>query len=331
MVCKALCDELLCAAKVLHPVLVSERNIEKFRQECHILSITKHPNIIQYLGTHSDGPANLVLLMELMEESLTSFLERSACPLPFHTEVNLCYDVSLALVYLHANDVIHRDLSSNNILLSGNVKAKVTDFGMSKLIGSKAQVSKLTQVPGCPVYMSPEAMAEPPSYSSKLDIFSCGVLTIQILTGKFPDPGPSRQRQGSTKDGMPIEVLVPDTKRRKAHIDLVDPSHPLLHCALECLSYEEKDRPTAQEMYSQVATFKKSARYTDSVQECSETTLGKKLAAKELQLCVQLESMKLELAMKDAKFNKLTEDTLRSGISNVASGKRLVSYSLCRI
>ena len=307
MVCRALCDELPCAAKVLHPMLVSERNTLIFRQECQLLSSVKHPNIIQYLGTHLERPNSLVLLMELMDESLTSFLERSARPLPIHTEVNLCHDISLALAYLHANDLIHRDLSSNNILLSGSTRAKVTDFGMSKLIGSNSQVSKLTQVPGCSVYMSPEAMAEPPTYSSKLDIFSFGVLTIQILSGKYPDPGPSRKRQGNTKDGMPIEVLVPDIERRKAHIDLVDPSHPLLHCALVCLSYEEKQRPTAQEVCSQMAALKKNVKYTNSVQEYSERTLSNQLAAKELQLkalCGQLEAKDQELVRREAQFNE---------------------------
>ena len=308
MVCRALCDELPCAAKVLHPVLVSERNTLKFRQECQLLSSVKHPNIIQYLGTHLESPNSLVLLMELMDESFTSFLERSARPIPLHTEVNLCHDISLALVHLHANDVIHRDLSSNNILLSGSTRAKVTDFGMTKLIGSNAQVSKLTQVPGCPVYMSPEAMAEPPTYSSKLDIFSFGVLTIQILTGKYPNPGPSRQRQWNTKSGMPVEVLVPDIERRKAHIDLVDPSHPLLHCALVCLNYLEKDRPTAQEVCFQMASLKMNVQYINSMQEYSERTLSSQLAAKELQLKTlfsQLEAKDKELASKEATINTI--------------------------
>ena len=73
--------------------------------------------------------------MELMDESLTRFLGRSTAPLPYHSQLNICHDVSLALSYLHSNAIIHRDLSSNNVLLIGEgSRAKVTDFGISKLL-----------------------------------------------------------------------------------------------------------------------------------------------------------------------------------------------------
>ena len=84
---------------------------------------------IQYLGTCRD-PDNgqPVLLMELMDESLTSFLEQANVRLPFHVQVNLAYDVAQALAYLHSHEVVHRDLSSNNVLMIGSSRAKVTDW-----------------------------------------------------------------------------------------------------------------------------------------------------------------------------------------------------------
>ena len=54
MVCKAVCDGLLCAAKLLHPTIASPRNSQNFDQECQVLSAIKYPNVIQYLGTHQD-------------------------------------------------------------------------------------------------------------------------------------------------------------------------------------------------------------------------------------------------------------------------------------
>ena len=137
---KAMCDDLPCAAKVLHPALFqftapgSTSVMRKFEQECRLLSAIKHPHIVQYLGTYHDSESRLpVLLMELMDESLTQFLKRSHKPLPYHTEVNLCHDIALALSYLHSNSIVHRDLSSNNVLLIAGSRAKVTDFGMVKL------------------------------------------------------------------------------------------------------------------------------------------------------------------------------------------------------
>ena len=123
-VCKAMCDDLPCAAKILHRTLFQFTTpgatsvMRKFEQECHLLRAIKYPHIVQYLGTYHDPELRLpVLLMELMDESLTRFLERSHKALPYHTEVNLCHDIALALSYLHSNGIIHRDLSSNNVLL----------------------------------------------------------------------------------------------------------------------------------------------------------------------------------------------------------------------
>ena len=94
-----MCDDLPCAAKILHRTLFqftppgTTSVMQKFEQECSLLSVIKHPNIIQYLGTYQDPDSRLlVLLMELMDEILTRFLERSHTPLPYYTEVNLCHE-----------------------------------------------------------------------------------------------------------------------------------------------------------------------------------------------------------------------------------------------
>eukprot|EP00731_Ephydatia_muelleri_P024689 Em0016g960a len=317
MVCKAECDGLLCAAKLLHPVLTCERTVQSFHNECQILSSIKHPNIIQYLGTHEEGPGNPVLLMELLDTSLTALLEEtpSSPPLPFHTEVNLCHDVSLALAYLHSNDIIHRDLSSNNVLLTKERKAKVTDFGMCKLLGGDQHVSRLTQVPGCAAYMPPEAQMDRPTYTYKLDSFSYGVLTVQMLTRKFPAPGPPRKRINDPQYGLhPIEVPIPEPERRESHIDLIDPSHPLLKVALVCLSYDEKDRPSSSEICSQVGEMKRSKRYREGVlQEAkggATVELHRQFSSRDVEL-LQLRK-KLESSEREKKMLKESIDELTS-------------------
>ena len=191
-VCKATCDNLICAAKILHQSLFDPQAqhktahkktriapIRKFEQEIEILRIIKHPNIVQYLGIYQDSVTGVpVLLMELMDENLTNFLAGALAQIPFHTQVNICHDVTQALAFLHSNSIIHRDLSSNNVLLIGDARAKLTDFGVAKLNGFSASCS-LTKNSGSDAYMPLEAVVE---YTEKLDCFSFGVLIIQILT-----------------------------------------------------------------------------------------------------------------------------------------------------
>ena len=288
---KAKCDQLPCAAKILHPILFATRDpaarriVQRFEQECEFLSRIRHTNIIQFLGTSRDPESRLpVLLMELMDESLTSFLERpqDPPPLPFHIQVNIAHDVAQALAYLHLNEILHRDLSSNNVLLVGSSRAKVTDFGMSKLLGNDPRLTP-TFCPGTMVYMSPEALGEPPAYTRKLDIFSSGVLHVQLITRKFPDPGP-RQKAIQMGSNSPfgettVHLNVSEAERRRSHIDLIDPAHPLLRIALDCLKDKEGQRPTAEQLCSRLAALKESPRYRDSLQPAQQAAENLGVAA----------------------------------------------------
>ena len=278
-VCKAKCGQLPCAAKLLHDTMFGTNDpgirkfVERFEQECHFLRMIKHPNIVQFLGTVRDPRSRrLALLMELMDESLTRFLERSTGPIPYHTQLNICHDVALALAYLHSNDIIHRDLSSNNVLLIGEgSRAKVTDFGMSKLIGMNPRMTPLTLCPGTQAYMPPEALVNTPLYSNKLDCFSHGVLAIQIVTRQFPNPtDPTNRVEDARFPTGFVHVPVPERERRKKDIDLVDPNHPLLPLALHCLKERDTERPPADEVCGRLATLKGEQMYTRSVEQSRE-------------------------------------------------------------
>ena len=297
---RAKCDQLVCAAKVLHPILFQTRDpaahsiVERFQREIDFLRGLRHPNVIQYLGSCAEPESRLpILFMELMDESLTSFLERPADPrpLPLHVQVDIGHDVAQALSHLHRHEVLHRDLSSNNVLLIGSRRAKVTDFGMAKLLGSDPRVTP-TYCPGTNVYMSPEALADSPAYTNKLDIFSCGVLFVQLITRKWPNPGPRTYTvQVSNDPRFPsgralVEFL--ELERRKEHLDLISPTHPLLVVALECLKDKEGQRPTAEQLCSCLIALKESVAYRDSLQQTPEETTGPTPPARDQELEQQL-------------------------------------------
>ena len=285
-VCKAKCDDLLCAAKLIHETLFDpaahqliapQREhrlpMRRFEQECDILSTIKHPNIVQYLGIYQDPDTGLpALLMELLDDSLTHFVESSTQPIPYHIQVNVCHDITLALSFLHSNSIVHRDLSSNNVLLIGNaVRAKVTDFGMASLGDQNPRATHLTftMCPGTDVFMPPEAVRDKSVYTEKIDCFSFGVITLQILTRQFPKPGDRRKEVEINHPGIPAgtvaEIKVPEIERRQNHISIIDPNHTLLQVSLDCLKDRDVERPSAQQLCERVAALKESPEYSESM------------------------------------------------------------------
>ena len=304
---KAKCDSLPCAAKFIYPVLFASnvpqqaappqdkehrQPMRRFEAECRFLSQIKHPNIVQYLGVYREPDTNVpVLLMELMDESLTHFLESSQNPVLYHIQVNILHNTILALAFLHSNGITHRDMSGNNVLLIAGSRAKVTDFGMSTLTDAAAShLASMTQCPGTPAYMSPEALEEPPVYSEKLDCFSFGVLTIQVNTREFPKPKDRFQTMEVVNPSHPsrrfqARVLVPELERRQSHINLIPAAHPLRPIALDCIKDRDAERPTAEQLCETLEQFKSTPLYASSVQQVRD---------RELQLRTQRQTIEIK-------------------------------------
>ena len=262
--------------------------MERFQQECGFLESIRHPNIVQYLGMTRDPESRLpVLLMELLDESLTKTLECSQQSLAYCVQVDICHDIALAVAYLHSNDIIHRDLSSNNVLMIAGRRAKVTDFGMSKLASAAPSMTPLTMCPGTLAYMPPEALREPPRYTKKLDCFSEGVIMLQVCTRLWPEPGPRTQVIEDSRSPMGImEMPVSEIDRRKDHIDLIDPNHALLIIAKDCLHFQEKDRPSSEELCQRLADLKGTGVYRESVQSHHD-----EIQAKDTQIASQTQQL----------------------------------------
>ena len=318
-VCKAKCDQLICAVKLLYPVLFRIQAPDpgkdcrhpfcRFEQECRFLSHINHPNIVQYLGTYHDPDTkSLVLLMELMDESLTHFLESSHGDIPYHIQVNLSQDIAQALAFLHTNGIIHRDLSSNNVLLIAGTRAKVSDFGMSKFADiNTTRPATLTQCPGTPAYMSPEALDEPPVYTEKLDNFSFGVILIQLVTKQFPAPSDRFAIEQFSDHRNPsntirARVLIPEVERRQAHISLIEPTHPLLPIALECLKDETDERPSSQQLCQSLDGLRRAVPFEESQNQ--DMVQGQVNGKEQIQttddeICVKCEHKGKQLKVKD--------------------------------
>ena len=174
------------AAKCLYGALNYGYWQTVFSREMNMAARIRHPNLLQFIGATLEG--ELIILTELMPTSLRAVLERAREPLPHQQISTIGLDVARTLNYLHLmqpTSLIHRDVSSANVLLepqpNDSWKAKVSDYGSVNLLENLRTVG-----PGSPVYAAPEASI-PPLQSPKMDIFSFGVLLVEMCTARFPE------------------------------------------------------------------------------------------------------------------------------------------------
>ena len=149
------------------------------------MSNLRHPNITQFLGLFfaPDSPLPL-LVMEKLEMNLDHLLTTRP-DLQLSSKLSILEDICRGLVYLHGRrpPVIHRDLTSRNVLLNSAMKAKLTDMGNSRIVDllSGEPLKTLTRLPGTLVYMPPEAVGTLSRYGKSLDVFSFGHLALFVL------------------------------------------------------------------------------------------------------------------------------------------------------
>ena len=247
-----------CIVKRLHDILVdrrvSEREREsiqkKFRQECVTLSKLKHPNIVHFVGVHyGRAPGDVSLIMEKLHTDLGEYLDtKPNISLPL--KLSILLDVSYGLLYLHTlspKPIIHRDLTASNILLTTDMRAKIADLGVSKMLDLRAQVARTqTKAPGALYYMPPEALSESPQYGVELDIFSFGHLALYTITQVFPEPDDTKVTPAAVERG---EMQL---AKRTASIDKMGRDHCLFPLIIRCLKDRPERRPTTSDLNQDV-------------------------------------------------------------------------------
>ena len=226
----------------------------RFAAECELLGQLHHPHIVQFLGVRVEAGSELPeLVMEYLPTTLRRCLDTHGA-LPAEIGGAILLEVALGLRYLHefSPPIVHRDLSSNNVLLTTSMTAKISDLGVAKILdvspGRAAQMTQ-TQAPGTPAFMPPEAMLDRPKYTSKVDIFSFGVLVVHTLSGEWPTPSGVYAEDPRDPDKT---IPVNEFERRRRFIDRIRKGHPLLGLIEQCLSNVASRRPDAAEVVRQL-------------------------------------------------------------------------------
>ena len=226
----------------------------RFAAECELLGQLHHPHIVQFLGVRVEAGSELPeLVMEYLPTTLRRCLDTHGA-LPAEIGGAILLEVALGLRYLHefSPPIVHRDLSSNNVLLTTSMTAKISDLGVAKILDvSPGRAARMTQtrVPGTPAFMPPEAMLDRPKYTSKVDIFSFGVLVVHTLSGEWPTPSGVYAEDPRDPDKT---IPVNEFERRRRFIDRIREGHPLLGLIEQCLSNVASRRPDAAEVVRQL-------------------------------------------------------------------------------
>ena len=214
---------------------------EKFLQECERSRQLRHPNIVQFLGIYWPVDPEAVwarrlpsLVMERLDCSLDKLLKDNSY-IPAITKLSIVIDVSLGLRYLHSRlpqPIIHRDLSSNNVLISKRMEGKIGDLGTARFINPD-KLSKMTRAPGTLDFMPPEALASNCQYGKEIDVFSFGCVMLHTfshcdwptpLTSTYPDP--------KTKNLLARN----EVERRQDYFEKIQQSNTLTTLIKRCLA-----------------------------------------------------------------------------------------------
>ena len=231
--------------------------LERYEAHCARLSELRHPHLVQFVGVFydaerdgEDADANKkqrlpVMVTEHLPASLDGVLQRYGT-LPDELSYSILKDVSLGLTYLHNRSppILHGELVASNVLLAWDMTAKLSDIGVSSLLGlsleQRRQLGRHTLV-----HLPPEMLSlQVESMTKKADSYAYGVLMIHALSGEFPEYL-SRKAELVSKTGS-----VADMKGIDDLLGGINSDHPLSSLVLQCISRTSDLRPEASRIYS---------------------------------------------------------------------------------